>query len=136
MIQFELIKSERSNGKFVYTVLNQKREIVYITSPTRKIYIAFTLRKREGAYEVLNRFGRHDLLGKGDSKSYWGRPDIFIATIDEHKPGDHEKSRYMTVINPDQFAKMSSDQIVKFMNEDRRYEIVRNPRARIIKRLS
>ena len=85
MIQLKLTKTER-NGRFVYRILNANDEVLYKSAPTHRTYVAITLRKRGGAFEVLNRFGRADLLGKGESKHYWGRPDIFLASIIDHTP--------------------------------------------------
>ena len=59
-------------------------EQVYRTSPTEREYVAIAFEQScNGEFKVLNRFGRVDLIGKGDSKRYIGNPDIYLAVRED-----------------------------------------------------
>lgn len=59
-------------------------EQVYRTSPTEREYVAIAFEQsRDGEFKVLNRFGRVDLIGKGNSKDYITNPYVYLAVRED-----------------------------------------------------
>ena len=83
MKKLVLQKLLRGKSNYQYRVYLDGKEI-YRSSPTHRDYLAIALKQSSnGKFEALNRFGRVDLIGKGDSKRYIGKPDIYLAVRDD-----------------------------------------------------
>lgn len=81
MKKLQLISRASKSGRLIYLVYENGVK-VWQSSPTDRTYVAITFSKdKKGKFSPLNRFGRPDLMGKGESKHYWGRPDLYLASI-------------------------------------------------------
>ena len=73
-----------SKGLFVYTAVDASGTEVYKSQPTHREYVAIMMR-RVGAADY--RFGRVDLIGKGDSRiAYLTNSFLYLAVTEEVAP--------------------------------------------------
>ena len=81
---FKVKKEVRPNGNRVYTFYNFFGEKVATSKSISRDYIAFYLHvtDRGKNCEVLNRFSRLDLVGKGDSRYYENDPDVLLVALE------------------------------------------------------
>jgi len=68
----ELIKRISKTGWKTYLLVSESQgEKLYQSSPTKRDYVAILFGKdKNGRHYPFNRFGRVDLIGKGDSHHY------------------------------------------------------------------
>ena len=79
MRKARLIKTETKAGKFIYSVSVEGKEI-YRSSPTARTYVAMIV--DEGS--AMFRFGRIDLIGKGDSQTHFDNHTYsFLAVVED-----------------------------------------------------
>ena len=71
---------EEKGGKKVYTAITNDGHIVYKSAPTRKTYVSIMLDEKTALY----RFGRLQLIGKGDSSDLYRTQNYkYLAVIPE-----------------------------------------------------
>lgn len=82
MKKITLVKVEHKDGLFTYQAYNQDGGLAYKSAKTQRNYVAITFSQNsKGKLYPLNRFGREELMGKGESKHYWGKNDVYLAEI-------------------------------------------------------
>ena len=87
MKKIRLTKEVKPNGKNVYRALDDDGTILYQSSPTHREYVAMFLNwyidQSDGSkkWDCAYRFGRMDLVGKGESKYMFGNPDCYFAVL-------------------------------------------------------
>lgn len=87
MKKIRLERTENKAGKFIYKAFDGD-QMIYKSSPSGRIYIAMYISKvvlwnNKVEYHAQYRFGRPDLIGKGDSKRFdVCSPNSFFAHID------------------------------------------------------
>lgn len=82
MLKIKLNKTTKPSGKKVYTATVDGKE-VYKSSPTNRDYVAIAIGDQGDAWY---RFGRVDLIGKGDSRAVIENCRApYLAVLDEVK---------------------------------------------------
>ena len=70
--QLILTVEHKLNGKKVYRVLRNEVEVVYKSAPTHRDYVCMVGYGNDVAY----RFGRLNLIGKGDSRHFFSVENV------------------------------------------------------------
>lgn len=93
-MEFKIIKKKVGNqGLFEYQVLDSEGKIIGKRT-TERTYVACGITSHPNKsgdapqYIVRNWFGRKDLIGKGESSRYFGKPGSYIAELNEDLPQD------------------------------------------------
>lgn len=81
---FTVKKHTTPKGQMIYTVYNFHGEKVCKTTSWSRNYVALLLwhENRDAAFHVLNRFGRWDLVGKGDSAHSINDPRAILVKVE------------------------------------------------------
>lgn len=79
---FTATKHQTPKGVRVYTVRNFFNEVVCTTKSRDRDYVALLIWHEGDRFHVQNRFGRMDLVGKGDSKHYIDDDRAILVKVD------------------------------------------------------
>ena len=89
--RFEMIEVPRSkvSGIITYQVLEVENGTLILETKSINSYMAVLIKEYPGRWRVLNRFGREDRIGKGDSKFRISLPGVYLARL---KPNSDEST--------------------------------------------
>ena len=82
---FTVKKHTTPKGQMIYTVYNYFGEKVCKTTSWSRNYVALLLwhNSKDAPFHVLNRFGRWDLVGKGESRFNINDPRAILVKVEE-----------------------------------------------------
>lgn len=90
MKKIRLIKKVTAKGLNIYSAIDDDDKVLYKSSPTHRTYVAMFLsayRYKDSKGNIpdgvtaVYRFGRMDLVGKGESRHMFGDPDAYYAVL-------------------------------------------------------